>query len=503
MPKRKPNDPDRSADMPHNWVERHIERAEELVYFNSSSIDQWKYRRSRLVREGEYEQLDPDWQFLQLGDQWGGEDVTAFFEKELIIPGALNPGEGEELVLDIDLDGGECQLKLNGRAWQGLDRYRRIVPLKNEFKAGDKLLLEMEAFVINYPYDARSKDERVLHTFRQARFMLMDQILSDFVQDARFILNAYMAYWKDDSNLEVEAFLLHHLEEACRILGPGFSGRNEARTLCRKASDYLKKNVYETEFYRSSGIVNICGHSHLDVVYLWPVKETFRKNCRTASNMLSLMREYPDFKFSSSQPYLFEKLKEMYPAVFEEVRQRIKEKRWEVTGGMYIEPDGNLLGAESLVRQILFGKKFYQEEFGINTEVCWLPDVFGVMYTLPQILKKSGIHYFSSIKLNIWNDTNDFPYNTFKWRGPDGSEILTHFPPTHFAGDCRPEIIRKNWEGFKEKNTFGESLFLYGWADGGGGPTREMAEAAKRSENFPGLPQCKTLFVEDYLKTLD
>ncbi len=500
MPKRKAKDPHRSPDMPMHWIERHIKRVEECMYSEPLVLDNWEYRTARLTGASAYQYEQESWRTIRLGETWGGEDITAFFHKSITIPKEL---QGENLYFCIDMDGGETQLSINGRLWQGLDCYRSLVPLKEFGFSADCLELDMEAFVINYPYDARRGDEKNLHIFQRFELLRLDKDMEAFVRDIQFALDMYKSCLHHDDNFELEAFILYHLEETCRYLGPDFPTLEVASQRVQEARDYLHKTLFESDAFRHPGSMSICGHSHLDLVYLWPMKETFRKNSRTATNMLSLMREYDDFKFSSSQPFLFEKMKEMYPALFEEVKQRVKDGRWEVTGAMYVEPDGNLLGAESLVRQILFGKKFYREEFGVETETCWLPDVFGVMYTLPQILRKSGVKYFSSIKLNIWNDTNDFPFTTFKWRGPDGSEVLAHFPPTHFAVACEPEQLRTNWKEYKEKQSVGDSLFLYGWADGGGGPTREMVESSLRSKSFPGLPKTEYSFVDDYLKNLE
>lgn len=499
MPRRKPKDPNRSPDMPVHWIERHLQRVEAYMYTNLLTIDNWKYRTARLVNSGDYQFEEKSWKTIHLGDTWGGKDITAFFRKTIDIPDSL---KGENLYFSVSMDGGETQLSINGRPWQGLDCYRSLVPLKELGTAQGELQLDMEAFIINYPYDARRGDEKDFHCFKQFDLVSIHKQMESFLYDAKFALDMYKCCLKHNNHIELESFLLHHLEETCRYLGPSFTHQEQALHQVQRAQEYLHTTVFKNKAFTSQGTLHLCGHSHLDLVYLWPIKETFRKNSRTATNMLSLMREYGEFKFSASQPFLFEKMKEMHPKVFEEIKQRVKEGRWEVTGAMYVEPDGNLLGAESLVRQILFGKKFYREEFGVETETCWLPDVFGVMYTLPQILKKSGIQYFSSIKLNIWNDTNDFPHTTFKWRGPDGSEVLAYFPPTHFAVPCDPEHLRTNWKEYKEKNSIGESLFLYGWADGGGGPTREMVEASLRAKDFPGLPKGEFSFVDDYLKRI-
>ncbi len=500
MPKRKPKDPERSPDLPHNWIERHLARVEAFVTYDPLDLTPWQYRRARLTGPGQYDYLDPDWGAIHLGDQWGGPDTTAFFRKTLQIPASH---AGPEAALDIFLDGGEAQLTIDGRPWQGLDWYRSLAPLGEFAEAGRQIELGLEAFVINYPYDDRRHDARDLHRFARARLVKRDRELEAFLFDARFILDAYLSYWRSDDNLEIEGFLLHHLEAACRALGPRLNSREEARQAAVRARHILRAKVFESNIYRPQGRINICAHSHLDIVYLWPIKETFRKNCRTVTNMLNLMREYPDYRFSYSQPYLYEKLKEMAPAVFEEIRQRVREGRWEVIGAMYVEPDGNLLGPESLVRQILFGKRFIRQEFGLEAETCWLPDVFGVMYTLPQLLRKSGVKYFTTAKLNIWNDTNLFPYDTFRWRGPDGSEVIAHFPPTHFAQGFEFDNLRRHWRDFREKQTIGANLFIYGWGDGGGGPTREMVEASLRTGSFPGLPRTKIELAEPFFRRLE
>jgi alpha-mannosidase len=405
-------------------------------------------------------------------------------------------------MLDICLDGGEAQLSIDGRPWQGLDWYRSLVPLGEFAEAGREIELGIEAFIINYPYDARRHDDRELHRFSRARLVKRDRELEAFLHDARLVLDTYLSYWRNDDDPEIESFLLYHLEEVCRAIGSQVNSRGEAREAADRASRILHENVFGRQVYRHAGKVSICAHSHLDIIYLWPIKETFRKNCRTATNALSLMREYPEYRFSYSQPYLYEKLKEMYPTVYEEIRQRVREGRWEVIGAMYVEPDGNIPGPESLVRQLLFGKRFIREEFGIDAETCWLPDVFGLMYTLPQVLRKAGVKYCMTAKLNIWNDTNEFPYDAFRWRGLDGSEVITHFPPTHFAQSFEIENLRRHWRDFREKQTAGENLFIYGWGDGGGGPTREMVAASARTVGLPGVPNAEIEFAETFFQRL-
>ena len=207
------------------------------------------------------------------------------------------------------MDGGETQLSINGCPWQGLDWYRSLVPLGDFAQAGRELGLEMEAFIINYPYDERRRDEREHHQFAKARLVKLDRKIAGFLYDARFVLDAYMSYWQSDENREIEGFLLHHLEEACRLINPRAEKREEIYEAVRKARHYLRDKIFASDVYRSEGRISLCAHSHIDIVYLWHIKETLRKNCRTITNMQSLLREYQFYLFSYRQPFLYEKFK--------------------------------------------------------------------------------------------------------------------------------------------------------------------------------------------------
>ncbi|MDJ0917135.1 MAG: glycoside hydrolase family 38 C-terminal domain-containing protein [Woeseiaceae bacterium] len=489
MPKRKPKDEDRSPDLPKDWVQRHIDRLFEQSWYNPVELGDWQYQRSHLTGRGTYKPIDSDWRSIKVGETWGGPDTTVFLRHALTIPASH---AGPDTYLDIDMDGGETQLRINGRPWQGLDHFRSLVPLGEFAVEGERLELELEAFTINYPYDERRNDKRDYHCFERANLVLRDPAIESCAYDLAFALDAYLFYWQQEDAAEVEGFILSHLEAACRLIGTTTEDREALREAATAASQHLHKHVFGSPYYRHAGTISTIAHSHLDVVYLWPIKETLRKNGRTTSNALSLLREYPEYVFSQSQPYLYDRLNEHYPELMADVRSMVAEGRWEAVGAMYIEPDANLPGAESWVRHILFGKRILRDLLGTDSRVCWLPDVFGAMYTLPQILKKAGIDYFLTAKLNIWNDTNNFPYDSFRWRGPDGSEVVAHFPPTHFAQDYTYANLKRHWGDYAEKFTAGENLFIYGWGDGGGGPTRQMLEYSRRAQQMPGLPRVQS-----------
>jgi alpha-mannosidase len=231
--------------------------------------------------------------------------------------------------------------------------------------------------------------------------------------------------------------------------------------------------------------VRAVGNSHIDMAWLWPWTETVEVVRNTFQSVLDLMREYPDFKFTMSSARTYEWMQEKYPDMFEQIKQRVKEGRWEVIGGMWVEPDLNMPDGESLVRQILVGKRYFQKNFGADIKIGWNPDSFGYNWQLPQIYKKSGIDYFVTSKLLWATDYTKFPYRLFWWEAPDGSRLLTYFPH-EYANEFDPEQMTQDLS-FYAPLIYGprisdspQMLHLYGIGDHGGGPTRTMLDRADR-----------------------
>ncbi len=284
----------------------------------------------------------------------------------------------------------------------------------------------------------------------------------------------------------------------------------------REARVYLKKHLYEDLAGHDEVIATCIGHTHIDVAWWWTVAQTREKVARSFATVLKLMEEYPEYKFMSSQPQLYAFLKERYPTLYDQIRQRVKEGRWEPEGGMWVEADCNLTSGESLVRQFIHGKKFFKNEFGVDNEILWLPDVFGYSGALPQIMKECGIKYFMTTKL-AWNQFNKHPYDTFMWRGIDGSEILTHLITTlgigqdaqknfftTYNGFLHPDAIIGGWQRYQNKDINNDILISYGYGDGGGGPTREMLETSQRMEyGVTGLPKVRQEGSLTYFHELD
>ncbi len=245
------------------------------------------------------------------------------------------------------------------------------------------------------------------------------------------------------------------------------------------------------------------GHSHLDLLFLWPQRETLRKCARTMSTVMKMMDRFPEYKFTLSQAPVYSWLKEEYPALYARMCERIWERRLEVVGALYIECDTNLPGGESLVRQLLYGKRFFRQEFGLDMQVGFLPDVFGYSAALPQLFVKAGVPYFTTNKLSM-NDTNRFPRYTFWWYGMDGTRILTHMlPENSYTSASVPQMAIYGEYHDTDKDVCPQGLQLYGLGDGGGGPGYEHMERRRRSRNLKGTPPLEDEFVVDFFRKIE
>ena len=253
---------------------------------------------------------------------------------------------------------------------------------------------------------------------------------------------------------------------------------------------YLKEEFYEKLCGESESIVSCIGHTHIDVAWLWTVAQTREKAQRSFSTVINMMKRYGDYVFMSSQPQLYQHVKESDPELYEEIKKAVKEGQWEPEGAMWLEADTNLIHGESLIRQILYGKRFMKEEFGVENKILWLPDVFGYSGALPQILKKCGVDQFFTAKM-CWNETNPMPNDTFIWEGIDGSQVFTSVIDG-YVRRLDPKQIYKTWKDYKNKSLTNDTLLTFGFGDGGGGPTYEMMENYERLKyGIPGMPKAK------------
>ncbi|MCX4733978.1 glycoside hydrolase family 38 C-terminal domain-containing protein [Streptomyces sp. NBC_01363] len=249
------------------------------------------------------------------------------------------------------------------------------------------------------------------------------------------------------------------------------------------------RDVLSSPAHASAHRLSAVGHAHIDSAWLWPLRETVRKVARTTSNVLALMDDRPEFVFAMSQAQQLDWLREHQPALYARVKEKVAAGQFVPVGGMWVESDTNMPGSEALARQFVYGKRFFLEEFGVETEEVWLPDSFGYSAALPQLVKLSGSRWFLTQKIS-WNTTNPFPHHSFLWEGLDGTRVFTHFPPVDtYVAELSGEELAHAEENFRDKGHATRSLVPFGWGDGGGGPTREMLARAERLADLEGSPR--------------
>lgn len=478
-----------------------IEDIRKLIQLNSFEIKNIKFVEE-FDREELYKKADVEWKDFRIGDRWGVKDKIFWFKIEVKIPEEV---KGKKVVLYISLAGKgslfrECPeslIYINGIPVQGLDKYHQEVILNQNAKGGEVYHIHIKAF---------SGLTSQKHIFQKARCCAIDIETEDLYYNAKVAYDSARCF--DEHNSE-RIKILQILNKTFLLIDYRDLKSTSFYASVKKANQYLKENLGKFSVSKDREKITFAGHAHIDVGWLWQYKHSREKVSRTFSTILNLMKEYPEFKFTQSQPQLYEYLKEDYPEIYKEIKKRIKEGRWEPTGGMWVEPDCNLPSGESLIRQFLFGMRFFKKEFNKTPKILWCPDSFGYSWALPQIIKGCGLEYFLTAKMS-WNYYNRFPNDTFIWQGIDGSKVLAYCITTPiderflttYNGVISPENVKGCWNGYRQKEINDEVLFLFGYGDGGGGPTREMIETGKRLKDFPGMPGCVFDCAEPFFERL-
>src|SRR5918994_743740 len=279
----------------------------------------------------------------------------------------------------------------------------------------------------------------------------------------------------------------------------------ETRGAVREARDMVAASLKGLKAeYPPIGRIALTGHAHLDLAWLWPVSETIRKGRRTFASVLSLMERYDDLVFNQSSAQLYRWIETGSQEIFEGVKRRVEGGRWEPVGGSWVEADCQIPSGESMARQMLYGQRYFEEKFGHRSRVAWLPDAFGFSPALPQLLRGAGMEGFFTYKLN-WSETNEFPYDLYEWEGIDGSTVIAHDfenPGQDYNGNITPQDIYGTWRNFQGKRHHPESLFSFGWGDGGGGPSEQMLENYARLKSFPAMPRLRMAHVDGFFESL-
>lgn len=257
---------------------------------------------------------------------------------------------------------------------------------------------------------------------------------------------------------------------------------DEAHGALRFGLDRMQKR------YPSEGAVNLVGHSHIDIAWLWPIDETRRKVRRTFATAVELLDRFDDFRFAQSSAVLYAWIEDDDPELFARVKAHVASGRWAIVGGSWVEPDGNITSGESTVRQFLYGQRYFRSRFDRTASIGWLPDTFGYAANLPQLFLSAQMPYFTTTKLH-WNETNPFPYDLYRWEGLDGSSVVAHTYKNLNPDIGEPQHAADAWRGFRQKAVADRTMMTFGWGDGGGGPTEAMVEAYERLRRFPALPR--------------
>lgn len=288
--------------------------------------------------------------------------------------------------------------------------------------------------------------------------------------------------------------ILRALEAACDVADP-----DDMPGTARAAREALAPALAATAG-SSALTVLATGHAHIDSAWLWPVRETVRKVARTFSNACTLIEDDPDITFSASSAQQYRWIRDRYPELFARIREHVAGGRFVPVGGMWVESDTNMPGSEAMARQFVAGKRFFLEELGVETRETWLPDSFGYSAALPQIAALAGQEFFLTQKVS-WNQINTFPHHTFRWEGLDGTSVFTHFPPADtYNGSLTGSELAYFERNFKEKGRSSIGIDLFGWGDGGGGPTREMMAAGRRAADLEGSPKVEFGTAEDFFE---
>src|SRR5215210_7480959 len=499
-------------------LESHARRIEELRL--------WRNARESRIEEWRFSADGGEGKEIRLGDFWPEEALPARFSAEAKIPEGW---AGSPVELELWL-GGEGFVSLSTGFSGGLNPFHRSFPVTQKATGGETVGIQAEVVPrgmfgsnVAEPQLRRSSlvvpetDVRALERDLGLIIEVCEQLgdhevvphLLDVV-DAAFA--GLFPLWPSGSEVALTRYLEAYAEStdggpwslppAPRDVEPL---SEETRRAVREARAMVAASLKELKAeYPPLGRLALTGHAHLDLAWLWPVSETIRKGRRTFASVLSLMERYDDFVFNQSSAQLYRWIETGSPEIFERVRRRVEEGRWEPVGGSWVEPDCQIPSGESMVRQMLYGQRYFEEKFGHRSRVAWLPDAFGFSPALPQLLRGAGMEGFFTYKLN-WSETNEFPYDLYEWEGIDGSTIIAHDfenPGQDYNGNITPHDIYGTWRNFEGKRHHPESLFSFGWGDGGGGPSEQMLENYARMKSFPAMPRLRMAHVNEFFESL-
>ena len=464
-----------------------IQQIPPFVVTDAITLPTWSAAAGRHIGDGQFIRCPEAPKTLSLGDHWESTyDETVWFSAACRIPSSF---VGRKMYLEFDF-GGEAIVRINGKiaGATSSDRigwvFRDKIFLPDPLPEDGILNIELESTINSgayYDAVAFGGGSSITYTLSNARLVCVDEATESYLCDVQNVWDA-LPRLADPAICER---VYAALDDSLHRLDFDFD-RDTFYASVPEAAKILWDGIGRIR-YQPQGEVIMTGHSHIDVAWLWTVRETTRKCARTFSNTVALMDRYPDFVFAQSQAYLYDKTKQVYPEVYERIREHVANGQWDIVGNAWVEADTNIANGESLVRQLLYGHEFFQKEFGVSSDIYWLPDCFGFTWALPQIIRRSGMKYFVTHKID-GNDTNRFPHTIFRWRGVDGSEVLSYLQRGSYGGEYNAEHLTTVWNGNIEKGVTHTVMNMFGYGDGGGGATYGMIENARRLSKIPGLP---------------
>ncbi|HCD31519.1 MAG TPA: alpha-mannosidase 2c1, partial [Phycisphaerales bacterium] len=494
-----------------NRIKQAIDRVELSVIQDSMPLDVTFWNTGKPIEGTSFDdRLGGKYQPIKEGDTWGQRWDLAWFHITGTVPEAY---AGKQIQLWINITTEGCVYHPDGKVEQHIGfssiwdarAKRPYVPLTKTAVAGDPIDFWLEGSVAGYfgvtPLDdVKCKDiDRSDPTrfgerdgkVEKIRLAVFNDAAWQLTIDMKLLLSLYEGLHEDSVR---RAKIFKALQDCCDILGSNPNNFQEAR-------DSLKPIMSLTTSASEMDVFAV-GHAHIDTGWLWPVREGRRKCVRTFANQIKLINDYPGYIFGASQPQHYQFVKDDQPELYERIKQAVKDGKWELQGGMWVESDCNIPSGESLVRQFIHGKNFFMDEFGKDVTNLWIPDVFGYSAALPQIMHLAGVDTFLTQKIS-WNQFNTFPYNTFFWQGIDGTQILTHFPPEDtYNSDMTPGSLIGSQQRFKEKAVASKIMSLFGVGDGGGGPRPDHIERALRMKDLEGCPRVQFNTAEKFFESL-
>lgn len=486
-----------------NRLERIKDELAQLVYRNVEPVTDIRARYGKLDRAGDAPWIRDGFVPFPNGGVWAEafSQTYCLFSLEV----AVSPGqEGRPLVLEIRTNRSgwnavnpQMLAFVDGEPFQGLDTNHTQLKLSDRAEPGQRFRVLLYAFSGLDRNNVYPNDQDSPVTL-SASLMTRDPEVWAAYYDFKNPLPYLAALDPEDIDTQELLLTLNRAANALDLRQPYSPAFYRGLAAAREILQGLAT--------RRRGHATLLPHTHIDVAWLWRFAHTRDKAVRSFATAVRLAREYPNFSFFSSQPQLYQYVKEDCPALYAQIQDLVRAGRWEVDGGMWLEADMNLTSGESLVRQLLYGKRFIRQEFGVDSQIGWFPDMFGFNAALPQILRQAGVRYFMTSKLYN-NEFNRFPHDTFLWRGIDGTEILAqllNYAPVCYISDPERSDVLEAFRQYRDKDVNDDILLSIGFGDGGGGPTPGMIECANRMEQgLPGVPSAALGRAEDYFRRLE